>query len=1131
MMKRSVFTLLFAVALVASPAMAQAPAGDTKFLRYPAVSNDGTIAFTYRDDIWVANADGSNPRRLTAHIARDYQPRFSPDGRSIAFTSDRNGNNDVFVVPVTGGEPKQLTWMTGNDEAVSWTPDGREVVISSSRGAMQWGSPLYKVGLDGTVPRSLGMDMGRTGMIKQDATLVAFNRTLPSYWRKGYRGNANGDIALMDLKTGQIREVTDTNMKAHRSNVHDVHPMWGADGKIYFSSERDGFFNLWRMNTDGSQQQQVTRHREDGVQFPSISPDGKRLVYENNFVLWTLDVPSGQPRQVSIRISADEKEGDLFVLTATNRADSFSPSPEGDYVAVEAHGEIFIVPATQGVGEQRRVTNSAWRDKTPSWSPNGKYIAYVSDQSREEEIWVYDVAAGTSRKMSTSESEKTGLVWSPNGNSLIYQGANRLHEVDVTAAQPRPREIAYNQAGGFNGVQYTPDAKGLIYTRSNDEQVAEVYLYDFATKKEINVTHSPIPSATAEGGGGGGGRGGGVGNAWLTPDGAHVVFTSSRTAVNQLYAVSLARLAEDVNDPLVRERKAREANNAGGGRGGRGGGGGGGSPTADQTVPPLTIKVDEAGIQRRAMAITSGTAGVGTVFLSADGRTIYYTVGGGGAPGGGGGRGRGGAAPAAAAGDAGAGLFAVNIDGQNNRRIATGNFNGLRYTPDRRYIFFNQPAAGGGGGRGGRGGGGASSEIGTNEIARIALASPQRVDPVNFSFSVRVNRREEWHQVLLESWRVMKYRFYDPNMHGKNWNAQLAKYEPLLEHAGTNEDVEDIANEMIGELNASHTGVSLPSTRSMPSVAQTRYLGFEIEEGPGGKYRISHVYRDGPADKEWLDLAKGDYVHSIDGVDIKNGDNYWKILTQTEHTYIPVRVSKTATGENARTVRIASVTALNTIKYDEWVNNNRDEVEKATNGEVAYVHIQSMNQPSLEKFIREIDRFWNRKGIIIDIRFNGGGNIDQELIDILERRPYEYWNNRNGSPIWGRRPRQLIAGPKVMMTNARSGSDSEVTPQGFKDLGLGRVVGNPTAAAVIATGSFSLLQQGGTIRTPGSKVMRYDADKPNNYGDNLENFGVEPDVWVKNSPMDNLAKNDKELKEAIAEVQRMRNAKPRVTSN
>jgi tricorn protease len=447
-------------------------------------------------------------------------------------------------------------------------------------------------------------------------------------------------------------------------------------------------------------------------------------------------------------------------------------------------------------------------------------------------------------------------------------------------------------------------------------------------------------------------------------------------------------------------------------------------------------------------------------------------------------------------------------------------------------LFFQQAgaAAAAGGGRG-RGGGAPSGDIGAFGVARIAMASPQRVEPVNFSFSLRVDRRDEWKQVLLESWRVMKYRFYDPEMHGKDWNAALRKYEPLLAYARTNEDVEDISNEMIGELNASHTGVSLPNTRSMPSIAQTRYLGFEMEEGPGGRYRISHIHRDGPADKEWLDLAVGDYVLAIDGTEFRNGENYWKLLTNTLNTYIPVRVAKAATGENARTVRIAAVNSMNAIKYEEWVNNNRDEVERATNGEIAYLHIQSMNQPSLEKFIREIDRFWNKKGIIIDIRFNGGGNIDQELIDILERRPYEYWNNRNGSPIWGRRPRQLIAGPKVMLINQRSGSDSEVTPQGFKDLGLGRVVGNPTAAAVIATGSFSLLQIGGTIRTPGSKVMRYDANAPNNYGDNLENYGVEPDVWVRNSPTDNLRRLDRELQAAIAEVQRMRREAPRITSN
>jgi tricorn protease len=439
-------------------------------------------------------------------------------------------------------------------------------------------------------------------------------------------------------------------------------------------------------------------------------------------------------------------------------------------------------------------------------------------------------------------------------------------------------------------------------------------------------------------------------------------------------------------------------------------------------------------------------------------------------------------------------------------------------------VFFRRtaPAAGGND----------ASAIGTAEIHRLAIATPTRVERVNFTFPVRVNRRDEWTQVFNESWRVMKYRFYDPKMHGTDWDAMKRKYAPLLSHVGTNEDVHDLANEMIGELNASHTGVSGPATRSMPSVYATRYLGFELEPA-NGRYRISHVYRDGPADQEWLGLSKGDYVLAIDGQDIKDGDNYWKLLSTTLNTYIPVRVAKSATGEGARTVRIASVTNLGNIKYEEFVATNREQVTKATNGEVAYVHIRSMDQPSLERFQREIDQYSNAKGIIVDIRFNGGGNIDQGLIDILERRPYEFWNNRNGSPMWGRRPRQLIAGPKVMMINQRSGSDSEVTPQAFKDLGLGRVVGHPTAAAVIATGSYSLLH-GGSIRTPGSLVVTYDPTKPNNYGINLENYGVEPDVWVKNSPMDILKGIDKELQEAIKEVERMRKeeeAKRRVSSN
>ena len=1081
-------TLAAALGATASPAVAQsAPREPIKFARYAHVSNDGTIAFTWQDDIWVADKDGGNPHRLTAHVARDFMPRFSPDGKWIAFTSNRMGNNDIYMVPVSGGEPKQLTWFSGDDQALYFTPDGREIVFTSNRGEHPFGSPLYRLPIDGSAPRAMSMDFGRSGMMKQDATMVAFNRTVPSYWRKGYRGNSNADIAVQDLKTGQITELTDTELKQFKTFTHDVHPMWGADGMIYFASERDGIFNLWRIAPAGGAPQQVTKHKDDGVQFPAISPDGRRIVYENEFDLWTIDVPGGQPRKLAISVAADAKENDISTVSTSNRADGFAPSPSGDYVAVDFHGEIVVVPTEAGVGERTAVTSSPWRERYQSYSPDGRRLAYVSDESGDEEVWVYDMAGAQRRKLTTQPSVKADLTWAPGGQKLAYTGNNRLWEVDVAGGAPR--ELAYNAAGGFTVGQYSADGNWLTYSRRDDDQNAEVFVFDVRSKREVNVTRNPFND----------------GNGVMTPDGKHVMFTSNRdNGVAQLFVVSLAKLTEDPNDPLVRERMRRAT-------------GGRGDSTTAAPAAPLAVSIDESGIADRARQLTRGTTAVGQFFLSRDGRTVYFTVGGGGGFGGGNAQ-----AAAVDPESPNVGLFAMNVDGTNRRRIAGGLYPQLTPTVDRRAVFFRRAA---------RGGEGSEAAAPGFEISKLVLATPQRAEPVNFSFPVMVDARAEREQLFEEAWRVMKYRFYDEKMHGRDWDAIKSRYKPLLKHVATNEDVYDLANEMIGELNASHTGVNGPPSRSMPSVFSTRYLGFELEPSEAGRYKVGHVYKGGPADKEWLDVREGDYVLAINGQELKSGDNYERLLATAMNEYIPVRVAKSAGGEGARTMRIATVTSLTNIKYEEWVANNRAQVEKETNGDIAYVHIRSMDQPSLARFRNEIDQFSNKKGIIVDIRYNGGGNIDQELIDILERQPYQFWNQRTGSRVWGRRPRQAIAGPKVMMINARSGSDSEVTPMAFRQLGLGRIVGNPTAAAVIATGSYTLIN-GGTIRTPGSLVVTYDPTKPNNYGVNLENLGVPPDVWVKNTPMDEVKKIDRELKTAIEEALKMlKGVKLKISSN
>lgn len=1019
-----------------------AVAGPIRFMRDPHVAGD-RLVFSYQGDLWLTRRDGSEPRRLTSHLARDVAPRFSPDGRWVAFSSDRFGNYDVFLVPVEGGEPSQLTFHTTGDMVTGWTPEGK-IMFTTSRGAHPFLSPIYIVDPEGGLPAPMAMDQAEAAAVSPDGRYVAFNRMGVNTTRKGYKGNRAPDLYLMDRETGEIQQLTDTDLRSFREHVPDGDPMFGADGMIYFLSERDGFFNLWKISPEGGEALQVTRHTQ-GVRYPAISPDRGTIAYTNDHVLWTLDISDGEPRRVEVELAFDPSINRVEWVDVEGLAEGFSVHPEGETVAVDARGEIVLVPAQEDRGEMVRVTSSPWRDRYQKWSPDGTLLAYVSDEGAREEIWVWDQATGERRRLTDHDSYKTGgFVWSPDSERIAFEAANTLFEVEV--ATGGTRELAYNENRGFSLHEYSPDGDWLLYTRRDLDEDMEVYLFEIASQREVNVTRDPFRD---------------YGGA-LTPDGGSVVFRSNRDdGTYHLFVAPLARLTEDPEDPLVKARREEE-----------------GQEEEEETeAPPLAV--DPEGIEKRARQLTSGENGAGDFFLSADGTTVFFT----------------------SRDDEGPALFSIPLQGGEAKRLRGGSFADLQPTLDRKTLFFRR-----GGGREGF------------QIHRMGLpgGEPERVE---FAFPVEVDHRAEWEQIFQESWRVMEYRFYDPDMHGRDWGAIRAEYRPLLDHVGTYEDAYDLANQMIGELNASHVGVRGPSSVSMEDEYRTRLPGFELEPDQG-RYRVSHVYRDGPADKEWLDLEEGDYVLAMEGEELQAGDNYWKILNHALNEYVTVSVAEDAAGSGARDLRIRTVPSLRDIRYEEWVEENREFVEEESDGRIAYVHIRAMNRSSLERFENEIDRFWNAGGIVVDIRYNGGGNIDQQLLDILERRPYEYWNNRWAAPGSGRRPRQAIAGPKVMLINHRSASDSEVTPMGFRDLGLGRIVGNPTMGAVIATGSYRLIN-GGSIRTPGSLVVTYDPTKPNNYGINLENYGVAPDVWVENTPEDELRDYDRELKAAVDEALRM----------
>jgi tricorn protease len=419
------------------------------------------------------------------------------------------------------------------------------------------------------------------------------------------------------------------------------------------------------------------------------------------------------------------------------------------------------------------------------------------------------------------------------------------------------------------------------------------------------------------------------------------------------------------------------------------------------------------------------------------------------------------------------------------------------------------PAAAPGGGSGRAGGAASVASAGRFERRRI-----------NLTARVEVDHRVEWKQVFNESWRVMKHRFYDAEMHGVDWAKAREVYEPLMDYVADQEEMHNVVSQMIGELNASHTGISAtPSTEERERSAQTRFPGFEMEPDSSGYYKLTYIYKDGPADKDYASINVGDYVLAIDGHELKAGDNYWRYLTAVrgEKLTFTLNSKPEAAGAHLGKVQPVSATAYATLQYERWVAERKALVAKLSNGAIGYLHIRAMNEPSLRRFERDLVENHDKEALIIDQRFNPGGGIDQELLEILSQRQYQYTKARDS--VQATRPQQGFFGPMVVMENERSTSDAEVFPDGFRTLGLGKVVGKTTYGAVIGTGAYRLLD-GSTIRTPATGLW-------NVKGYNLENYGVPPDVEVDNTPEDYLAGRDAQLERAVQVLrEEIKNRKP-----
>ena len=1079
--------------------------GQIRLLRHPSYSR-GKVAFSYLGDIWVAHEDGSSPQRLTDNQARDVYPRFSPDGTQIAFSSNRDGNYDVYVVAAEGGKPRQLTWHTANDTVTGWTPDGKNIVFSSARGegVFPTVATLWEVPVDGGMEKPLPTDWGAAASFSSDGSKMAFTRH-PAVWsRQHYRGSYAADLWVMDVAAKTFVKLGDADYKGNY-----LWPMYSTNGQIYFVADRmadeknvayggpevmKSVNNIWKIPEKGGMPVQVTHHTSGNLYFPSISADGRVIVYEENFGLWKLDTATGKSTEIRIDIRSDDKSNETRLRTIRGEADDFDLSPSNKRAAIVTHGEVFTIATDKG--EVQRVTETFWREQDPGWSPNGNWIAFVSDRTGRQEVWISDELGKSTKKLSDVDCDKSAVVWSPDSKSILWSGSDhKLRRVDVDSGVTSV--IAASDVGAIGTPQFSPDGKWVSYTKQDTLARPHVYVTQLDTGAEKMIGGEEFLQSS--------------GAKWtadgkklllLGGAGAPAMAALNRTPL-QLYSVSLTHIDKGPDDGVDTEAQAMAAD------------------ATPARRPPggaaLEVKIEWDGLDRRIRQLTMLAGTVSSVIPAPDSRTYAFTSAGDGAGG-----------PA---------IYTIGEDGSRLTRLSTavapdasapttpptaaapggGGQVEPKWGKDSRTLYYMQarglyslaipapPAAGAsapaatGGGRGG------ATVPTAGAATATAGAAPKRV---NFTAHMQISESDERRQVFEEAWRTMKYRFYDASMHGVNWSLAKDKYESLLPNVADVEELHDVIMEMIGEMNASHTGITGGETDPARELAQTHYPGFDLEPDASGFFKVSWIYKKGPADHDYIRLSKGDFVVAVNGKELKISDNYWRMFNLLPGSKFEFLVNSKPGLDGAWTVDLDPLTqvAQGNLEYERWVEKRKASVAELSKGAIGYLHIRAMDAPSLAQFQRDLLENIDKKALIIDQRFNGGGGIDQELLAILvQRNKYETYQGRDSVVL--SRPSAAFFGPMAVLQNERSASDAEMFPEGFRALGLGKVIGVNTMGAVIGTGSFTLLD-GSALRTPGSAVFGAK-------GQNLENYGVPPDVWVDNGPTDFLAGHDRQVEKAV----------------
>ncbi len=1069
-------TLVFSVVLIAAVGVrpsADVNVRDTRLLHQPATS--GThVAFIYADDLWVGRLDGRDLRRLTTDYGVESSPAFSPDGALIAFTAQYDGNRDVYTVPVDGGVPKRLTWHPGADEVQGFTPDGRRVLFTSPRSVFTTRyTQLFTVALDGGMPDLLPIPNAASGTYSPDARRIAYNPISPRFeqWKQ-YRGGTVSRIWLYDTSSHAIEKIP---QPASRAN--DVDAMWIGD-VVYFRSDRDGEFNLYSYESGSQRVQRLTNHQD----FPILNAaaGGGQIVYEQAGYLHHFDPSTKTSRKLTFGVSSDLRETRERFVKGANWIRSAAISPTGARAVFEFRGEILTVPAEKG--DARNLTNTPGaHERAPSWSPDGTRIAYVSDASGEYLLHVVgqDGKGETTKHRLEGAGFYSNLRWSPDSKQIAYtDNAQALFVFDVQKGTTR-KVAAAKVYGPFSSITYgwSPDSRWLAYTANTHPLTMTLSVYSVDQDKSF-----PISDGLAEVSEPVFDRSGKYLYVFGSTDAGPVLdwFAQSTSDNRRTRNIYLVVLRNDLPSPLAREsdeEKPKAATPSATAAGEK--------PPAEPPAEP--VRIDFEGIEYRILDLPGAGGDLSNLQAAATGQLYYLSASAElppppppGAP------------PTPPRGSR---LFRFDLAKRQTEQVLD-DVRDYRISSDTKKLLYS-----------------------TRENWFITSLSPKIVAAegrlATADLEVRIDPRAEWAQIFDEAWRINRDYFYAPNMHGVDWPALKTKYKVLLSDVAVRGDLNRVIQWMSSELAVGHHTGGGGDRLDTPKTVPGGLLGadYSLENG---RYRFKKVYGGlnwnpqlrAPLTEPGVNVRTGEYLLAVGGRDVRPPANVYGFFENTAGKIVEMTVGPNADGSGSRTVHVVPIGNEAALRNRDWVEGNLKKVNSATGGRVAYVYVPNTAEPGYTYFKRYFYPQTHKDAVIIDERFNGGGQIADYYIDILRRPLISYWAMRYGDDL--RTPAASIQGPKVMIIDETAGSGGDLLPWMFRKFKVGTLVGQRTWGGLVGVLGFPVLMDGGSITAPNLAIWTPEE------GWVVENEGVPPDVEVEQTPKDVIAGRDPQLERAIA---------------